>query len=148
MPHHTEKIPAGSTPAAMMKPRTRGDSRTSRTVPTASTRALSPRTGAPSLSSHCSQSSSQRNQARDPNSLRSDSAATHPSPFNFLPCRTGNEALATARAAQWPITPGNQGGTSRACQTGSSCRDHRDHISTGRNDNMAQPSRRLSPSES
>jgi hypothetical protein len=95
-PRHTEKIPVGSTPAAATKPRTRGDSRTSRTVPPASTRALSSRTGAPSPSSRRSQSSSQRNRARDPNPLRSDLAATHPSPFDFLPCRTGNEVSAAA----------------------------------------------------
>jgi hypothetical protein len=75
-------------------------------------------------------------------------AATHPSPFNFLPHRTGNEASAAARAAQRPITPENQGGTNRARQTGSSHHDHRDHISTGRNDTMALPSCRSSPSES
>jgi hypothetical protein len=131
MPHHTEKISAGSTPTATMKPHTRGDSRTSRTVPPASARALSSRTGAPSPSSRRSQSSSQRNRARDPNPLRSDSAATHPLPFNFLPHRTGNEVSAAAQAAQRPITPGDQGGTSRAHQMGSSHRDHRDHISTG-----------------
>jgi len=148
MPRHTEKIPAGSTPAAATKPRTRGDSRTSRTVPPASARALSSRTGAPSPSSCCSQSSSQRNWARDPNPLRSDSAATHPSPFDFLPCRTGNEASAPARPVQQPITPENQGGTSRARQMGSSRRDHWDHISTGRNDNTALPLRRSSLSES
>jgi hypothetical protein len=130
-PRHTEKIPAGSTPAAVMKPRTRGDSRTSRTVPPASAQALSSRTGVPSPSSRHSQSSSQCNRARDPNPLRSDSAATHPSPFNFLPRRTGNEASAAAWAAQQPITPENQGGTSRARQMGSSCHDHWDHISTG-----------------
>jgi len=103
-PHHTEKIPVSSTPAATTKPRTRGDSRTSRTVPPASTRALSSRTGVPSPSSHRSQSSSQRNRARDPNPLRSDSAATHPSPFNFLPHRTGNEALAAAQAVPMVTT--------------------------------------------
>jgi len=147
-PRHTEKMPAGSTPAAATKPRTRGDSRTSRTVPPASIRALSLRTGAPSPSSRRSQSSSQRNRARDPNPLRSDSAATHPSPFDFLPHRTGNEASAAAQSAQWPITPDNQGGTSRARLTGSSRRDHRDHVSTGQNDATALPSRRSSPSES
>jgi hypothetical protein len=147
-PRHTEKIPAGSTPAAAMKPHTRGDLWTSRTVPPASARALSSRTGAPSLSSHCSQSSSQRNRARDPNPLRSDLAVTHLSPFDFLPHRTGNEALAAAQAAQRPITPENQGGTSKARQMGSSRRDHRDHILTGRNDAAALPSRRSSPSES
>jgi hypothetical protein len=147
-PRHTEKIPAGSTPAAATKPRTRGDSRTSRTVPPASIRALSSRTGAPSPSSRRSQSSSQCNWARNPNPLRSDSAATHPSPFDFLPCRTGNEASAAAQSAQWPITPDNQGGTSRARLTGTSCCDRRDHVSTGRNDAMALPSRRSSPSES
>jgi hypothetical protein len=147
-PCHTEKIPAGSTTAAATEPRTRGDSQTSRTVPPASIRALSSRTGAPSPSSRCSQSSSQRNRARDPNPLRSDSAATHPSPFDFLPCGTGNKASAAARPAQQPITPDNQGGTSRARPTGSSRCDHRDHISTGRNDTMALPSRRPSPSES
>jgi hypothetical protein len=47
-----------------------------------------------------------------------------------------------------PITPENQGGTSRARQMGSSCCDHRDHISTGQNDNTALLSRRSSPSES
>jgi len=73
---------------------------------------------------------------------------THPSPFNFLPRRTGNEASAAAQAAQRPITPENQGGTSRARQMGSSRRDHRDHILTGRNDAAALPSRRSSPSES
>jgi len=130
-PRHTEKIPASSTPAATMKPRTRGDLRTSRTVPPASAQALSSRTGVPSPSSCRSQSSSQCNRARDPNPLRSDSAVTHPSPFDFLPRRTGNEASAAAQAAQRPITPENKGGTSRARQTGSSCRDHRDHISTG-----------------
>ena len=82
------KIPVGSTPAAVTKPRTRGDSRTSRTVPPASTRALSSRTGAPSPSSRCSQSSSQHNRSRDPNPLRSD------------------------WAAQRPIASGDQGGTS------------------------------------
>jgi hypothetical protein len=56
--------------------------------------------------------------------------------------------LATAWAAQRPITSENQGGTSKACQTGSNCCDHRDHISTGQNDNTAMPSRRSSPSES
>jgi len=147
-PRHTEKIPAGSTPAAVMKPRTRGDLWTSRTVPPASIRALSSRTGAPSPSSCRSQSSRQRNQAKDPNPLRSDSAATHPSPFDFLPRRTGNEASAAARSAQRPITPDNQGGTSRACLMGSSCRDHWDHVSTGRNDATALPSRRSSLSES
>jgi hypothetical protein len=147
-PCHTEKIPTGSTPAAAMKPRTRGDLWTSRTVPPASTRALSSRTGAPSPSSRRSQSSSQRNQARDPNPLRSDSAMTHLSPFDFLPCRTGNEASAAAQVAQRPIAPGDQGGTSRACQTGSSRRDHWDHILTGRDDAAALPSRRSSPSES
>jgi len=147
-PLHTEKIPVGSTPAAATKPRTQGDSRTSRTVPPASTRALSSRTGAPSPSSRRSQSSSQRNRARDPNPLRSDSAATHPSPFDFLPRRTGNEASAAARAAQWPIASGDQGGTSQAHQMGSSHHDHRDHISTGRDDAAALPSRRSSPSES
>jgi len=147
-PCHTEKIPAGSTPAATMKPRTQGDSWTSRTVPPASARALSSRTGAPSPSSHCLQSSSQRNQARDPNPLRSDLAATHPSPFDFLPHRTGNEASAAAQAAQWPITPENQGGTSRARQMGSSHCDHRNHILTGQNDAVALLSRRSSPSES
>ena len=147
-PCHTEKIPAGSTPAAAMKPCTRGDSWTSRTVPPASARALSSRTGTPSPSSRHSQSSSQCNRARDPNPLRSDLAATHLSPFDFLSCRTGNEASAAARAAQQPITPENQGGTSRARQTGSSRRDHRDHISTGRNDTTALPSCRSSPSES
>jgi hypothetical protein len=147
-PCHTEKIPAGSTPAATTKPRTRGDSRTSRTVPPASIQALSSRTGAPSLSSRCSQSSSQRNRARDLNPLRSDLAATHQSPFDFLPRRTGNEASAAARPAQRPITPENQGGMSRARLTGSSRRDHRDHISTGRNDAMARPSRIPSLSES
>jgi hypothetical protein len=147
-PRHTEKIPAGSTPAATTKPRTRGDSQTSRTVPPASIRALSLRTGAPSPSSHCSQSSSQRNRPRDSNPLRSDSAATHPSPFDFLPRRTGNEASAAAQPAQQPITPKNQGGTSRARPTGSSCRDHQDHISTGRNDATPRPSRISSPSES
>jgi len=106
------------------------------------------RTGAPSSSSRHSQSSSQRNRARDPNPLRSDSAATHLLPFNFLPHRTGNEASAAAQAAQWPITPENQGGTSRARQMGSSHHDHQDHISTGRNDTTALPSRRSSPSES
>jgi len=139
-PCHTEKIPLGSTPAAAMKPHTRGDSRTSRTVPPASTRALSSRTGAPSPSS-------QRNRARDPNPL-SDSAATHPSPFDFLPRRTGNGASAAARAAQRPIASGDQGGTSRARQTGSSHCDHQDHISTGRDDAAVLPSRRSSPSES
>jgi hypothetical protein len=147
-PHHTEKIPAGSTPAAATKPRTRGDSQTSRTVPPASIRALSSRTGAPSLSSCCSQSSSQCNQARDPNLLRSDSAVTHPLPFNFLPHRTGNKTSAAAQPAQQPITPKNQGGTSRAHPMGSSRRDHRDHISTGRNDTTALPSHISSPSES
>jgi len=147
-PHHTEKIPVGSTPATATKPRTRGDSRTSRTVPPAGARALSLRTGAPSPSSCRSQLSSQRNWARDPNPLRSDSAATHPSPFDFLPRRTGNEASAAAQPAQQPITPENQGGMSRARQTGSSRRDHRDHISTGRNDATALPSRISSPSES
>ena len=147
-PHHTEKIPASSTPAAAMKPRTWGDSQTSRTVPLASARALSSRTGAPSPSSCRSQLSSQRNRTRDPNPLRSDSAVTHPSPFDFLPRRTGNEASAAAWAAQWPITPGDQGGTSRACQTGSSHRDHRDHILTGRDDTAALPLRRSSLSES
>jgi hypothetical protein len=130
-PRHTKKIPVGSTPAAATKPHTRGDSWTSRTVPPASTRALSSRTGAPSPSSRHSQSSSQRNQARDPNPQRSDLAVTHPSPFNFLPCRTGNEASAAARAAQRPIASGDQGGTSRARQTGSSRCDHWDHILTG-----------------
>jgi hypothetical protein len=148
MPCHTEKIPAGSTPAAATKPHTRGDSRTSRTVPPASAQALSSRTGAPSPSSRCSQLSSQHNRARDPNSLRSDSAATHLSPFDFLPRRIGNDASAAARAAQRPITPGDQGGTSRAHQTGSSHRDHQDHISTGRDDATALLSRRSSPSES
>jgi hypothetical protein len=147
-PCHTEKIPAGSTPAAVTKPCTRGDSRTSRTVPPASARALSSRTGAPSPSSCRSQSSSQHNRARDPNPLRSDSAATHLSPFDFLPHRTGNEASAAAQAAQWPITPGDQGGTSRARQTGSSHHDHRDHILTGRDDTTALPSCRSSLSES
>jgi hypothetical protein len=147
-PRHTEKIPASSTPAAATKPRTRGDSRTSRTVPPASARALSSRTGAPSPSSCRSQLSSQRNQARDPNSLRSDLAMTHLSPFDFLPRRTGNEALAAAWAAQRLTTPENQGGTRRAHQMGSSCCDHRDHISTGRNDAAALPSHRSSPSES
>jgi hypothetical protein len=147
-PRHTEKIPVGSTPAAATKPRTQGDSQTSRTVPPASTRALSSRTGAPSPSSRRSQLSSQRNRARDPNPLRSDSAVTHPSPFDFLPRRTGNEASAAALAAQWPMASGDQGGTSRARQTGSSHRDHRDHISTGRDDAAALPSRRSSPSES
>jgi hypothetical protein len=147
-PRHTKKIPVGSTPTAATKPRTQGDSRTSRTVPPASTRALSSRTGAPSPSSHRSQSSSQRNRARDPNPLRSDSAATHPSPFDFLPCRTGNKVSAAARAAQRPIASGDQGGTSQAHQTGSSCRDHQDHISTGRDDAAALPSHRSSPSES
>jgi len=147
-PRHTEKIPAGSTPAATTKPCTQGDSRTSRTVPPASIRALSSRTGAPSPSSHCSHSSSQRNQARDPNPLRSDSAATHPSPFDFLPRRTGNEASAAAQSAQRPITPDNQGGASRARTTGSSRRDHRDPVLTGRNDTTALPSCRLSLSES
>jgi hypothetical protein len=111
-PHHTEKIPTSSTPAATTKPRTQGDSQTSRTVPPASARALSSRTGAPSPSSCRSQLSSQHNWARDPNPLRSDSAATHPSPFDSLPCRTGNEALTAAQAAQRPITPGDQGGPS------------------------------------
>jgi hypothetical protein len=37
---------------------------------------------------------------------------------------------------------------SRARQTGSSCRDYRDHISTGQDDAVALPSCRLSPSES
>jgi hypothetical protein len=147
-PCHTEKIPAGSTPAAVTKPCTRGDSQTSRTVPLASIQALSSRTGAPSPSSHHSQSSSQRNWARDPNPLRSDSAATHLSPFDFLPCRTGNEASAAAQPAQWPITPENQGGTSRARPTGSSRHDHRDHISTGRNDATALLLHRSSPRES
>jgi hypothetical protein len=73
---------------------------------------------------------------------------THPSPFDFLPCRTGNDALAAARAAQWPITPGDQGGTSQAFQMGSSRHDHQDHISTGRDDAAALPLRRSSPSES
>jgi len=148
MPRHTEKIPAGSTPAAATKPRTRGDSQTSRTVPPASIRALSLRTGAPSLSSRCSQSSSQCNWARDPNPLRSDSAVTHPSPFDFLARRTGNEASAAARSAQRLITPDNQGGTSRARPMGSSRRDHQDHVLTGRNDTTALLSRRSSPSES
>jgi hypothetical protein len=147
-PRHTEKIPVGSTPAAATKPHTQGDSRTSRTVPPASTRALSSRTGAPSPSSRHSQLSSQRNRARDPNPLRSDSAATHPLPFDFLPRRTGNEVLAAARAAQRPIASGDQGGTSRAHQTGSSRRDHWDHIPTGRDDAAALPLRRSSPSES
>jgi hypothetical protein len=147
-PRHTEKIPAGSTSAAVTKPRTRGDSWTSRTVPPASAQALSLRTGVPSPSSRHLQSSSQRNRAMDPNPLRSDSAMTHLSPFDFLPHRTGNEASAAARAAQWPITPENQGGTSRACQTGSSCHDHQDHILTGRDDTTALPSCRLSLSES
>jgi len=147
-PCHTEKIPVGSTPAATMKPRTRGDLRTSGTVPPASTRALSLRTGAPSPSSCHSQSSSQRNQARDPNPLRSDSAATHPSPFDLLPRRTDNEASAAAWAVQRPIASGDQGGTSQAHQMGSSRRDHRDHISTGQDDAAALPSRRLSLSES
>jgi hypothetical protein len=148
MPHHTEKIPAGSTPAATTKPRTRGDSRTSRTVPPASARALSSRTGAPSTSSRRLQLSSQRNWARDPNPLRSDLAATHPSPFDFLPRRTGIEALAAAQPAQRPITPKKQGGTSRVCQTGSSRCDYRDHISTGQNDATALPSCISFPSES
>jgi hypothetical protein len=130
-PRHTEKIPVGSTAAAATKPCTRGDSRTSRTVPPASTRALSSRTGAPSPSSRRLQLSSQCNRTRDPNPLRSDSAATHLSPFDFLPHRTGNEASAAARAAQRPIASGDQGGTNRARQTGSSRHDHRDHISTG-----------------
>jgi hypothetical protein len=147
-PRHTEKIPVGSTPAAATKPRTRGDLRTSRTVPPASTQALSSRTGAPSPSSRRLQSSSQRNRARDPNPLRSDSAVTHPSPFDFLPRRTGNEASAAARAAQQPIASGDQGGMSRACQTGSSHHDHQDHISTGRDNAAVLPSRRSSPSES
>jgi len=147
-PHHTEKIPTSSTPAATTKPRTQGDSQTSRTVPPASARALSSRTGAPSPSSCRSQLSSQHNRARDPNPLRSDSAATHPSPFDSLPCRTGNEALTAAQAAQRPITPGDQGGPSWAHQTGSSRHDHRDHISTGQDDAAALPSCRLSPSES
>jgi hypothetical protein len=73
---------------------------------------------------------------------------THPLPFDFLPHRTGNEASAAAWAAQWPITPEDQGGMSRAHQMGSSCRDHRDHISTGRNDATALPLCRSSPSES
>jgi len=73
---------------------------------------------------------------------------THPSPFNFLPRRTGNEASAAAQAAQRPITPENQGGTSRAHQTGSSHCDHWDHISTGQNDAAALLSRRSSLSES
>ena len=111
-PRHTKKIPVGSTPAAATKPCTRGDSRTSKTVPPASTRALSSRTGAPSPSSHRLQLSSQRNRARDPNPLRSDSAATHPLPFDFLPHRTGNEASAAARAVQRPIGSGDQGGMS------------------------------------
>ena len=147
-PRHTEKIPVGSTPAAATKPHTQGDSRTSRTVPPASTRALSSRTGVPSPSSCRSQSSSQRNQARDPNPLRSDLAATHPLPFDFLPRRTGNEASAAAWAAQRPIASGDQGGTSQARQTGSSRRDHWDHIVTGRDNAVALPSCRLSPSES
>jgi hypothetical protein len=130
-PRHAEKIPAGSTPTAATKPHTRGDSRTSRTVPPASIRALSSRTGAPSLSSCHLQLSSQCTWARDPNPLRSDSAVTHPLPFDFLPCRTGNKASAAARSAQRPITPDNQGGTSRARPTGSSCCDHRDSILTG-----------------
>jgi hypothetical protein len=148
MPCHTEKIPVGSTPTAAMKPRTRGDPRTSRTVPPASTQAMSSRTGAPSPSSRHSQSSSQHNRARDPNPLRSDSAVTHPSPFDFLPCRTGNEASAAAQAAQRPIASGDQGGMSRARQMGSSRRDHRDHISTGRDNAAALPSHRSSPSAS
>ena len=109
---------------------------------------LSSRTGAPSPSSHHSQSSSQCNRARDPNPLRSDLAVTHPLPFDFLPRRTGNEASAAARAAQRPIAAGDQGGMSRAHQTGSSRRDHRDHISTGRDDAAVLLSCRSSLSES
>jgi hypothetical protein len=73
---------------------------------------------------------------------------THPSPFDFLPRRTGNEASAAARAAQRPIASGDQGGMSRAHQTGSSRRDHWDHISTGQDDAAALPLHRSSPSES
>jgi hypothetical protein len=49
---------------------------------------------------------------------------------------------AAARAAQLPIASGDQGGMSRARQTGSSHRDHRDHISTGRDDAATATQRR------
>ena len=55
---------------------------------------------------------------------------------------------AAAQAAQQPIASGDQGGTSRARQTGSSRHDHWDHILTGRDNAAALPSRRSSPSES
>jgi hypothetical protein len=84
-PCHNEKTPSGSQPAATMKPHTQGDWRMSKTIPTASVRVSSPRTGAPSPSSRYLKSSSRRNRARDPNLSRDDSTATHLSPFEFMP---------------------------------------------------------------
>jgi hypothetical protein len=77
-PCHNEKTPSGSQPAAATKPRTRGDLRMSRTIPTASVRVPSP-------SSHYSKLSSRRNRARDPNLSRDDLTVTHLSPFEFMP---------------------------------------------------------------
>ena len=139
-PRHSEKTPGGSQPAAATKPRTRGDLRTSRTVPMASARAPSP-------SSHCSKSSSRRNRARDPNPSRNDSTATHPSPFEFMPRRSVTESSAAARSMLRPRTAEVQGSTSRACQACPSHRDQQDHVLHGRNVSMAMPSCRSSPIE-
>ena len=96
--HHNEKAPSSSQPAAATKPHTRGDLRTSKTVPM-------PSVQAPSLSSHRSHLNSRCNQARDPNPSRDDPAVTHPLPFEFLPQRTGNEASAAGHSAPHPRTP-------------------------------------------
>jgi hypothetical protein len=139
-PHHSEKTPGGSQPAAAMKPCTRGDSRTSRTIPTASAQAPSP-------SSHCSKSSSRHNRARDPNPSRDDSTATHLSPFEFMPQRSVTELLAAAQSTLCLRTAEVQGSMSRAHQVGPSRRDQHDHALHGRNVSMARLSRRSSPSE-
>jgi len=139
-PHHSEKTPGGSPPAAASKPRTRGDSRMSRTVPTASARA-------PSLSSRRSQSSSRHNRARDPNPSRDDLAATHLSPFKFIPRQAATEVLNADHSTPCLRPPEVQGGTSRARQVGPSRHDCHDHASHGRNANTAQPLHRSSPSQ-
>ena len=146
-PRHSEKTPSGSQPAAATKPCTRGDLRTSRTIPAASARMPSPRTGAPSPSSCRSKLSSRRNQARDPNPSRDDSMATHPSPFKFIPRRSITESSAVACSTPWPRTAEVQGSTSIAHQADPSCCDQRDHILHGRNVSTAMPSRRSSPIE-
>jgi hypothetical protein len=117
------------------------------TVPMASARAPSPRTGAPSLSSCRSKSSSRRNQARDPNPSRDDSTATHPSPFEFIPQQSINESSAMAQSMPRPRTAEVQGSMSIACQADPSCRDQRDHVLHGRNVSTVMPSRRSSPIE-